>query len=155
MRRFAIHARSPLLAFLFAALSLAALLPLTGCVQLNWDRVSFNEPISGDRLLELRPDQSDLGDCLRVLGAPHQVWENNGGVVLAWAWLDRAGWGLSVSYTFTRFVTASVNYADADTDINGVVLVLDSDLRLRQVRRGYFSDITADLRRRPTQVVED
>lgn len=133
-------------------LSLALL--AASCVQLRWQRLNLNAPLDDNLLLQLQPDRSDLGDCLRALGAPHQVWESRGGIVLAYGWLDQANWSVSVSYSFTRFVSASFNYGDIDRNLNGVVLLLDQDLRLRSIRRGYLADITADLQPRPTAVIE-
>lgn len=133
---------------------LLSLLLLAGCVQLTWLRANVEAPIDDNRLLQLQPDRSDLDDCLSALGAPHQVWESIGGIVLAYGWLDQAGWGVSLSYSFERFVSASFRYDDDASDLNGVVLVFDHDLRLRSIRRGYLAEITADLRPRPTAVIE-
>jgi hypothetical protein len=132
---------------------LAPLLAFAGCVRANWYRINVDGPLAQSAVHRLEPG-ADLDRCLRELGAPSMVWENDGGVVLAYAWLDQADWSVSASFAVQRFVSASFNYADSDLDLNGVVLLLDENLRLQSIRRGQLREITTDLRRRPSAVVD-
>ncbi len=138
-----------------AALTIAAAAALlTSCARIQWSRSSINEPVDAQLIETLAPDRDDLTACLAALGAPVRVWEAaDGGVAMAYGWLDADDWGFSVSYSVARFVSASFSYGEVLTEGEGVVLVFDRDLILRDVRAGQFADIAAEPgRRRPNDV---
>jgi hypothetical protein len=136
-----------------ARLWLPCLLATTGCVRLSYLVQHVEEPVVGTAVGVLQPGADDLGSCLRLLGAPHFVWEYRGdGMALGWVYSDAAGWSLTVSYTVTRFVTPSFDMDMEDTDLPGAVLWFDRDLRLLEMREGRMRDLTSGLRRRPAPV---
>ncbi len=137
-----------------ASVVLILLLVLPSCVRFQYTRGNINEPIEDHQVDALQPGTSHLGDCLQSLGAPDKVWEYaDGGVALAYGWLEESGWGLNVSWAFELFVSISFDYSAAAQHMQGVVLLLDKELALQHIRRGFLSEITADLkRRRPADV---
>ena len=99
---------------------------------------------------QLVVNESTLGDCLAVLGAPHLVSEAAGGSLwLVWAWSDTTDWGLNVSVPLARFFSASVSYGQIDAAKFGLALRMDGGLRLREMRRGRLSTILTDERTGP------
>ncbi|MGE3175071.1 MAG: hypothetical protein AB7O97_20760 [Planctomycetota bacterium] len=129
---------------------------LSGCVRLAYVASSREEPIDRAALARLVPGSDDLASCLRLLGAPHFVWEYRGsGVALGWYHLDRSGWGVDVSYSpFRNAPGASLSF-DWDTDdLPGAVLWFDGDLRLTEWREGSMRQLTSGLRR-PASIDED
>ena len=124
------------------------------CVSLNWSRGNLNEPIPEVAIASLRPGETDLGGCLDVLGAPNLVWEYDVfGMAMAWLWSDAGGWGFSLSYSFYRYApAASFNYDSADDERNGVVLLFDEQLILKEVSRGNLGEL---LPRPPAPLPED
>ena len=132
----------------------ALILTAPSCVRLTWSRTNIQEPIPDHALAAVAPDRADLTECLAQLGAPLLVWEYvDGGVALAYGWQDQADWSVTVSYSFTRFVSASFEYAQGWRNLEGIVVLLDRDLVVRQVRRGLLRDIASGLeRRRPNDV---
>lgn len=134
-----------------AALLLTAL--AAGCVNGSYNHVSIDEPIRPEQLASLQPGQSDLGSCLRLLGAPHRVLEyrvgpdRNSGLALVWVWRDVAGWGIEVSGAYDD-VSGSLSFDAQQTDLPGCVLWFDAELRLERWRTGTLGDLLPT-RRRP------
>ena len=88
----------------------ALTLSTSGCLQLQFERSRYNEPIQSETSRLLLPGIADLEDCLDVLGAPNIVREQPGGAALAWGWGDTFEWGLSLSYSFGDGPSASVKH---------------------------------------------
>jgi hypothetical protein len=125
---------------------LVALPVLCGCVRGRYVRASEGEPIPDVLLEPLRLDDSDLGDCLVALGAPSLVFPTESGswIGMAWLWSDDAGFRINASYSAVRAgPSASFEFRNRDVDYRAVVLLLDDELRLRAIRRGFLSDILA------------
>ena len=133
----------------------AALLVLlmVSCVTARYTRSESQQPISDELLRVLVPGRADLGECLRVLGAPNIVQEYRiHGMTLAWGWGDEGAFGFSVSYNFFNFApSASFNWNGVGRDLPGVVLFFDRDLKLESIRRGKLVDILLT-RQRPATI---
>jgi len=128
---------------------------LAGCIQLTYSVQSVEGQLPAAALASLQPAVDDLGSCLRKLGAPHYVWEYLGdGVALGWVALDASGWSFEVGYNFERFFTTSFALDTASSNLPGVVLWFDADLRLKKWRQGRMRDLTSGLHRRPAPVDE-
>ena len=132
---------------------LCASLLLTSCVRLEYNVRWFLEPIADETLEELQPGVDDLGSVLRKLRAPQFVWEYDiDGAALGWVFEDTAGWGASVSYSFSEVTSASFAYDNLGQDLPGVVLWFDQDLTLLEWRRGNMTELINTARPRPQPV---
>ncbi len=128
---------------------------LGGCVSVSFDRSRGFEPVADAVLLELREGKADLAQCLRRLGAPVHVHElPDGGMALAWAWLDSLGWGIQVSVAL-RGVNLSADYDAERRDFEGAVLFFDGEQRLVKVERGLLRDFLRARERHPPATVDD
>jgi hypothetical protein len=122
----------------------------TGCVRVDYYRISHFEPTPDAVLQKLEGSSAELGECLGALGAPLVVGEMPDGIAVAYGWQDRGNWGFDVSYAFERFVSVRFNYRQIEDSLRGVLLLFDDNLRLRAIRRGNLGDLTRRFRRRPT-----
>jgi len=94
--------------------------------------------------------------CLETLGAPIWVWETSGGhPALAWGWLEERDLGVRISVPLADSASASFNYNDVDSRMQGLVLFFDSEMNLSATRRGLLSDFTEGGRRRRPALVAD
>lgn len=126
------------------SLGLAALTAFlaASCVTGDYDRFRRYEPIEDAAWTALEPGESDLAACLAALGAPMRVWEPRpGALALAWVWVDRAGWGLSVSVPTGEAVDASFSYRDVSATDEGLLLVFDESWTLETLERGAVGDV--------------
>ncbi len=130
------------------------LLALPSCVSFNYSRLSLNEPRPIIVAQELADKSAELQVCLDALGAPLEIWETADGFAATYGWIDQAGWSFTASIS-VRAVPVRFNYVSESRDLFGIVLLFSDDAKLRLARSGYLSEITADLRRRPPQPVED
>ncbi len=122
--------------------ALFALLVLSGCVTVDYDRFKRHEPLADEAWASLVPGESSLEDCLIELGAPLRVWEPRpGALALAWVWVDRTDWGLSVSVPTGEAVDASFSYRDIAASDEGLLLVFDESWRLESLERGLVGDV--------------
>lgn len=120
-------------------LFLACLLP--GCISgnLSHERRGFApEPSS---ILALQPGACDLTDCLAVLGAPLVVREDRDQTILVWGWRHAGFWSLSGSIPLGRGVNATLAYSDQQENLDALLGLFDSSLRLVLVRRGKFGEL--------------
>ncbi|MCC6671383.1 MAG: hypothetical protein IT458_10000 [Planctomycetes bacterium] len=133
--------------------ALLLLLPwLCGCVSLNYEAASEQEPVAEDRHAGIRPGTSRMQECLTGLGAPNLVWPLTGGrYALVWAWYADSGWRLRFSYSVQRFANLSIAYSEEGLHFNGLVLVFDRDDRLVEKRTGHLDRLEAEIRR-PSQL---
>jgi len=112
------------------------------CVTVDLDRFRRYEPVEDVAWANLVPGEADLSDCLEALGAPLRVWEPRpGALALAWVWVDRADWGLSVAVPTGEAVDASFSYRDVSASDEGLLLVFDETWRLESIERGQVSDV--------------
>ena len=126
-------------------LAAGVVLLCTSCLSLRFDRDRVHQPIDEAAIGSLQPGHADLADVLDTLGAPTIVWPSlNGRVVMAYAWLDQCGLGLSVSGTLHRSAPARVRWDSEDLEIPAIVVELDPELRLQVVRRGLLRDLVPE-----------
>jgi hypothetical protein len=136
------------------AAGLASLL-LTGCLNINWSRDGRLEPLPDDALAALAPGDA-LDACLAALGAPLYLWEYEGdGMALAFGGGEIRYLGMSLSFSVADNIDASFNFDAIDEQFEGVVLVFDSELRLRWIRRGLLGQLVQDGRRRSAAPADD
>lgn len=115
------------------------------CLSVNYVRFSVGEPVPDEALATLEPGRADLAACLARLGAPDLVWPSDRGALqLAWAWLDAAEWGASLSYSLERFVPARAKFDGGSAAYRAVVLRLGPDLVLQSIARGLLRDLVVD-----------
>jgi hypothetical protein len=125
---------------------------LTSCVRGSWDSARDQVPVPHATIASLEPGVSTLGDCLDGLGAPLFVWEVDASSYgIAFGWNDAEDWGVNVSVPVARGFSASVDYADTNLDLEGLVLFFDADDRLLRIDRGRLSDLVPD-RQRPADL---
>jgi len=131
---------------------LPVVLGLGSCVQLDWVRERYDEPLPADAAQRI-PIGADAAVVFDVLGAPSGVWELAGGaVVLAYANRGGVEFGISGSLSLDDSpVAPSMAWGDEKVRIPGLVVELDPDFRVRDVRRGSARD-AAPPRRRPVPV---
>lgn len=118
-----------------------------GCLNFRYDRTRVNEPIDAAASEALAIGSATLADVLDRLGAPAIVWPSlDGEVVMAYAWADSSALGLQLSFAFHRLTPAArVSWDDGQDDVPAVLLRLDGDLVLREIRRGVLRDIAPEL----------
>ncbi|MGE0143947.1 MAG: hypothetical protein AB7I19_09605 [Planctomycetota bacterium] len=118
-----------------------------GCLNFRYDRTRVNEPIDAAASDALTIGSATLADVLDHLGAPAIVWPSlDGEVVMAYAWADSAALGLQLSFAFHRLTPAArVSWDDGQDDVPAVLLRLDGNLVLREIRRGVLRDIAPEL----------
>ena len=122
----------------------------SSCIELSYDATRTEEPLPPSAIAALQPGSDDLTSCLRELGAPHFVWEYRSfGMALGWVSEDTRNWNVDASYNFDRFTNARLKAAWANSDLPGVVLWFDAELRLERVRQGRMRDLVQGLKQRP------
>lgn len=122
----------------------------SGCVTFKYERHLTHEALPEDAIAGLEIGTSDIGDALRALGAPLYVWEGQGdAVVLAWGHENRREVGFSVSVPVLDQGSASFDYDDVSSRLEGYVLLFGADLKLELVRAGLLRDLARVSRRRP------
>jgi hypothetical protein len=125
---------------------------LSGCITFSWQRTAaFRAPAEGT-LERLRPEVSDLEECLAVLGAPNEVAERADGFLLIYAWVDTSNKGVSARVPVTRFFDASLSYSRLSDRFQAVVLFFDQDARLTGLHEGLLGELRKQ--RRPL-LIED
>jgi hypothetical protein len=136
-----------------ALLTACAAATAAGCVQVVYHRRNVEDPVLSGDLAALKAGSDDLGSCLSRLGAPYFVWEYRiDGMALGWVTEDTAGWSVQVSFSFERYFNAGMSVDLADSDLHGVVLWFDGDLRLLKWQRGRMRDLVSGLHHRPAPV---
>lgn len=134
---------------------LLALLPLGGCVTVGYTTTSVEQPIDERKLATLEPGAS-LASCLATLGGPQRVFEYRGdGLAIGYGHRESSDWSVNVSYSFERFVSLSVEGEWGASDLPGVVLWFDADLRLLEWRRGLLGELLPARRQPPAPVLDD
>ncbi len=134
---------------------IAIALPLlvSSCVSFTYERHSTHEPVALEAIGELEIGTSDIGEAMRLLGAPLYVWEGVGGaVVLAYGSENRKEVGFQISLPLFDRTNASFNYDDVSSKLEGFVLVFDPELNLKIVRAGLLRELGREVRRRPDMV---
>ena len=128
----------------------AVALTLSGCISVHFNRRLGFEPVPDAVLNELRTGGADLTVCLQRLGAPNLVYEQpDGGLALAWGWLDQFAWGIDASLSL-RGVAVSGDFVGDKRVLEGAVLFFNRELQLVEVDRGRLRDFLAAMpRRRP------
>jgi hypothetical protein len=136
---------------------LLALPGTSGCLTFTWEREMRDAAHPPSATDDLRPGEASLTQCLECLGAPLYVWEyKQGGMALAWGWLDSDDKGVSVSVPITESYSASFSYDRIDARMRGVVLLFDEDLTLELAQRGYLRDLSLAYQgKRPAAVSEE
>lgn len=135
-----------------AGIALATLaLAAAGCVSGSYARATIDEPLPTARLDALQAGRDDLAACLRVLGAPHRVFEYRtdgggpSGAALLWFWRDSRGFGVEVSSPSDQ-VPGSVSFDFAGADLPGCMLWFGPDLVLERWQQGLVGDLLPRLR---------
>lgn len=115
------------------ALAAAASVPLGSCAGLRFQHVEAGVAPDLRAARALEPGASTLEDCLRALGAPLTVdeEESGGGRVLTWSWEHVHGWGFFFSLPLSEWVSASLNYDEIGRDPDRLRLVFDERWVLR------------------------
>ena len=110
----------------------------SSCANASLNSNSVGRRINSDVVQQLEVGESNLSDCLLVLGAPTLVGQSDDGTqfVLSYEWLRTAGWKVGVSVPLSDFINTSVNYANSDSSPNFVKLIFNNDWRLIKVLQG-------------------
>jgi hypothetical protein len=122
-----------------------------GCVSGSYSRASIDEPLPPGRLEALQAGRDDLQSCLRVLGAPHRVFEyrteRSGpcGAALLWFWRDSSGFGVELSSPSDN-VPGSVRFDLSGTELPGCMLWFGPDLVLERWQQGLVGDLLPRVR---------
>lgn len=125
----------------------------TSCVSFTWQRTITFEPVSTKAVESLQPGTSDLAEVLAKLGAPIYVWEGKDReVVLAYGSLNDKHLGFGISAPVFDNMSASLNYDDTASKLEGYILVFDAKDNLKIVRAGLLRDLSKIVRARPTTV---
>ena len=98
--------------------------------------------------------ESTLTECIAALGAPLHVWEIDTGACLAWYWIDKSDWGVTLAVTASDAISANLSYGESSEDIEGLVLFFDNYWTLTSKRTGLISEIVP-ASRRPADLTGD
>ncbi len=130
--------------------ALGAVLPLllAGCVQGQWNRVRYEEPIPAGAL-ERFAIGSEATAVFAALGAPTAVWElAQGGAALVWAHDGEVRLGISASVTLDDSpVLPSLGFGDDRGRVRGVMVLLNRDFKVQEVRSGDLGSLAPPPRR--------
>ena len=87
---------------------------------------------------KLSVGESNLNDCLKMLGAPTFVEQSDGGdqFVLSYKWLRTSGWGAGMSVPISGIGNTSVNYSNSAATPAFVKLIFDKEWQLIEVMQG-------------------
>lgn len=117
------------------------------CITTEFNRNRELLPIQRTAMEPLEIGSATLAECLVTFGAPLRVWEIDTGAALAWYWIDKSDWGVTLSVPAGDAVDASISYGESNEDIEGLVLFFDADWTLTQKRWGRIAAIAPTLRR--------
>lgn len=109
----------------------ALLLGSTSCASINFSHVRINTPPDEAAVAQAVPQQTDLGKCLNLLGAPTSVEPAEDGqrFMLTWDWMEQEDWGFSISIPVGD-QSASFNWKDSESQPQFVRLFFDASWRL-------------------------
>jgi hypothetical protein len=124
------------------------------CISAEFNRNSELIPINPAAMQPLIVGESTLTECLAALGAPLHVWEIDTGACLAWYWIDKSDWGVTLAVPASDAISANLSYGESSEDIEGLVLFFDNDWTLTSKRTGLISEIVP-ARRRPADLTGD
>ncbi len=125
------------------------------CVKAQYERHIVLQPADTSELEHLVPGESDLAQCLAVLGAPNFVWERRGdAIAIAYGAYRHQGWQLGASVNVGRGMSASFDYGELEALTRGYVLLFDANWRLEGVNEGLLRDLSTEFERTPPQSVE-
>lgn len=121
-----------------AGLALALLLAMPACVTVTYQDQQVDRPPPERATALLAVGESDLGQCLELLGAPTQVRHDELGdeMELRWEWSRVTGWGLGVTLPVGQDWSPSVNYGRRGESPDYLRLFFDRDGRLTRLSRG-------------------
>jgi hypothetical protein len=138
--------------------ALAIVATAAGCVRFNYSWLSLYEPVEQARIDELGTELAvgavPLQQCLDELGAPVLVWETPRGLALAYGWKDEGSWTFHIGYVWQFVFRAQFDYTSASSDLEGLVLWFDDDLRLVTIERGRLSDLVPTERQRASATAD-
>lgn len=138
------------------AILVTALLGLTSCVNLSFDRDVDSEPIHADDLARISPGTANLAACLDQFGAPTLAFEQpEQRFALAWAWGDAFDWGISVSLPLRFGTNLSYKWSDAQLDFPAVLVLFDERQVAQQVRTGTLRDLTKGLVKSKSPAIDE
>ena len=121
-------------------------LACTSCINVNYTRTRTNAPVPDEAFAALRPGATSFAQALDRLGAPTIVWPSeDGDVVLAYAWRDVNDWGISLSWSFERMISAELEWDSTHEEVSAIVLQFDPQLRLTSVKKGLLRALTPDV----------
>jgi len=114
------------------------LLAGSSCANASLNSNIIDRQVDFMAVAKLSAGESDLDDCLKMLGAPTLVEQSDGGnqFVLSYEWLKTSGLGVGVSVPISRIGKASVNYSNSDTAPTFVKLIFDKEWQLIEVMQG-------------------
>jgi hypothetical protein len=122
---------------------------LAGCVQLDWTAYHIEEPPPPGAVERLAVGD-DADRVFGLLGAPTDAWEAaREQIVLVWAHDRTRDLGLTFSVALRDSpVSPSLALGDERANVRGIVVVLDGDLCVADVREGRLRDVAPPRRPR-------
>lgn len=135
------------------ALALSSCL-FASCLSAEFNRDRELIEIDSAAMQPLIVGESTLTECLAALGAPLHVWEIDTGACLAWYWIDKSDWGVTLAVPASDAISANLSYGESSEDIEGLVLFFDNNWTLTSKRTGLISEIVP-ARRRPADLTGD
>jgi hypothetical protein len=114
------------------------LLASSSCANASLNSNAIDRQIDSMAVEKLAVGKSNLGDCIKMLGAPTIVEQSDGGnqFVLSYEWLRTSGWGVGASVPIDTIGNVSVNYSNSDTSPAFVKLIFDKEWQLIEVMQG-------------------
>lgn len=122
------------------AAALAAALAGAGCVSGDYNVDRAYVPLADAAVDALRPGASDLREVLARLGAPLDVVELEGGLALAWGWLDERNWNVDVQVPLDQG-SFDFRFQSTRSALPGIVVFLDEADVVVRVQRGVLADL--------------
>jgi hypothetical protein len=113
------------------------LLCTLSCASINFTNRRINTPLEERLVAQAIVGESDLAQCLSVLGAPTSVTPSDDGerYILTWKWLEQSDWGFNLSLPLGD-QNASFNWTDSASNPQYVRLFFDHDWTLMEKAEG-------------------
>ena len=93
----------------------------SSCITAEFNRNRELIAIEASSMSTLTVGEATLTECLAAFGAPLHVWEIDTGAALAWYWIDKSDWGVTLSVPAGDAVEASFSYGESSEDIDRCV----------------------------------
>jgi len=119
-------------------LAVGLLLLSSSCAGFSYHHRRVEQPPLERNLAGVVVGQSDLQQCLDLLGAPNEIFHDEQGedLELRWTWAETSGWGFFLSLPISRNFSPSLNWGTQGEQPQYLRLFFDQSGSLTRLSRG-------------------